>query len=102
MEGVLANRTEQERLAREEPDNAMRIFGEAVEARGSTSLGETLASAMERGIQRGVERASAAIQAAQERATERLTAMEGKLEQIPQYGPRIEMSRGFPVPPSGT
>ena len=68
VEGVLANRAEQERLAREEPDNAMRIFGEAVEARGSTSLGETLASAMERGIQRGVEKASAAIQAAQERA----------------------------------
>ena len=59
-----------------------------------------LASAMERGIQRGVERASAAIHAAQERTTERLTAIEGKLEQIPQYGPRIEMSRGFPAPPN--
>ena len=67
-----------------------------------------LASAMERGIQRGVERASAAIHAAQERTTERLTAIEGKLEQIPQYGPRIEsatrapsaLSRGFPAPPN--
>ena len=45
MEGVLANRAEQERLEREEPDNAMRS-----EARGSTSLGEMLASAMERGL----------------------------------------------------
>ena len=59
-------------------------------------MAETLAGVIELGIQKGV---GAALHIAENRTSERLSTIETKLQQIPQYNPRVEKSRGFPAAP---
>ena len=76
-------------------------YGDAAEAGSVTTklteqLAQTLTTAVERGIERGVE---TALRNAENRTSERLSTIQTKLQQIPEYGPRLEMSRGFPAAP---
>jgi hypothetical protein len=90
MQGVAANRAAQEQLARDNPDHPMRICGDDVETRGQTqSLQDTIASAVENGFRQGLKNLN-----------ERFDAIEAHLRNVPEYGPRIEISRGFPVAPN--
>ena len=94
-------RAAQELMADKEPDHPMRIFGEEVEARGTPrGFEDMIASAIERGIRQGLERAGEILQLGQTDTNKRLNVIEEQLRKIPEYGPRIEISRGFPVKPN--
>ena len=98
---LVTNRAAQELMADKEPDHPMRIFGEEVEARGTPrGFEDMIASAIERGIRQGLERAGEILQLGQTDTNKRLNVIEEQLRKIPEYGPRIEISRGFPVKPN--
>ena len=51
----MKHRIAQEQMARDDPDNPMRVFGEDVEARGTKRSFDDVEKAIERGIQKGIE-----------------------------------------------
>ena len=55
VDDVAKHRIAQEQMARDDPDNPMRVFGEDVEARGTKRSFDDVEKAIERGIQKGIE-----------------------------------------------
>lgn len=91
---VIKNRQAQDQLAREDPDNLMRLFGEEVESRGPMpNIEAAIASAIERGVQQGLEKVGELLKSSQAVTNERLGNLEEQMRKIPEYGPRMEMSR---------